>query len=201
MGPSAGLVKNAMRSKYMTNGVDSAPMAETRRISLARSGDREAFEDLFRPHESDLRKFIASRVNSEDVDDVFQELSVSAWRGMPSFNGSSRFRTWIFGICIHKIKDHYRRLGRQPQPVSLVDGAVEPAVSAEIERAELSQSVWSLTNDLPDSQFEVIELYYRYELTLLEISETLNRNLNTVKYQFCQAHAKLMRAAKTGGWL
>jgi RNA polymerase sigma factor (sigma-70 family) len=46
---------------------------------------------------------------------------------------------------------------------------------------------------LPEAQREVVELYYYAELTLPEIATSLNRNLNTVKYQFYRAHQAVAR--------
>jgi RNA polymerase sigma-70 factor (ECF subfamily) len=120
---------------------------------------------------------------------------------LESFDGRSKFRTWIFGIAIHKIKDYYRRVGRVPSLLEFVDGIVRGEESKGIEQAELSESVWSLAGCLPEGQLEVIDLHYRFGMTLAEISIVLERNLNTVKYQFCQAHAKMAKAARHGGWL
>jgi len=44
---------------------------------------------------------------------------------------------------------------------------------------------------LTDTQREVLELYYFSQLNLPEIARALNRNLNTVKYQFYRAHSEL----------
>jgi DNA-directed RNA polymerase specialized sigma24 family protein len=39
-----------------------------------------------------------------------------------------------------------------------------------------------------------LELYYYAELNLPEIAQVLNRNLNTVKYQFYRAHTQVAAA-------
>ena len=56
---------------------------------------------------------------------------------------------------------------------------------------------------LPENQREVLEMYYFAELTLPEIAGLLDRNLNTVKYQFYRAHTQvaeqLQESASDGG--
>ncbi len=76
-------------------------------------------------------------------------------------------------------------------------GASESAYAA----TEWTESVKDLLVDLPASQLEVIMLYYHDGFTLAEISAILQRNRNTVKYQFFQAHNRLANAIqKSPAW-
>lgn len=56
-----------------------------------------------------------------------------------------------------------------------------------------------LLAELEETQREVIELYYYAQLTLAEIATVLERNLNTVKYQFYRAHSELLAAVGREG--
>ena len=56
------------------------------------------------------------------------------------------------------------------------------------------QSVRSVLTLLASEQREVVEMYYYAELSLPEIAVALERNLNTVKYQFYRAHTLIERA-------
>ena len=61
---------------------------------------------------------------------------------------------------------------------------------------ETRDVVRSMVARLPEKQREVIELYYCCEYTLPEVATALDRNLNTVKYQFYAAHAELANMLK-----
>jgi hypothetical protein len=52
------------------------------------------------------------------------------------------------------------------------------------------EAVKVVLSRLPDAQREVLALYYFAELTLPEIATALNRNPNTIKYQFYRANAQ-----------
>lgn len=39
--------------------------------------------------------------NEEEVADLFQEVLIRVWRGLPSFNGQSDVKTWIYRIALN----------------------------------------------------------------------------------------------------
>lgn len=177
---------------FRTSGLDES---EAVLLARARQGQRRAFDDLLRRYEPALRGFIVRRVAPQAVDDVLQETLIACWTGLSQYAGRNRFKAWLYGIAIHKCQDFYRRQGQTTHqevelPLDLPD-------SANAYRAiELREEIQDILRRLPDVQREVIELYYYAELTLPEIASVLNRNLNTVKYQFYRAHAQALESLK-----
>ena len=162
---------------------------ESRRVRAAIQGDRSAFDELVTAHEPELRRYVAKRIVAESVDDVLQEIWLSAWAALPSFDQRSRFKTWVYGICLHKIRDHYRDSKRNVASVDLHENLVATN-QVGVDTATV-MALPGMLAELTDVQREVLELYYFSQLNLPEISRALNRNLNTVKYQFYRAHAEL----------
>ncbi len=168
------------------------PTRLSRRIKVARSGDREAFDALAEDHRESLRCFLQTRIDEADVDDVIQEVFVAAWRALPGYDGRSQFRTWLFAIAFNKVRDHYRARMRRVSEVRVSEPESGPAEPVDFfARADLSLAVRDMLKTLSESQREVILFYYQDCLTLAEIAAVLNRNLSTVKYQFFQAHSRL----------
>ena len=175
-------------------------------VARARRGDRNAFDALVRTHHDPLAGFLARRLggNVEAAADIVQETLLAAWGALPKFDGRSRFKTWLYGIALHKCADHARREKRRGEITQAVGGDVaqtareEAAGGHSVEdlyiAAQLREAVQALLVQLPPSQREVIEMYYYADLTLPEIAQALKRNLNTVKYQFYRAHAVVARA-------
>ncbi len=159
-------------------------------VRAAGRGDRKAFDALVHAHTGLLRGFLVRRVGSEAADDALQETWLAAWTALPRFAGRSRFKAWLFGIAAHKAADAQR--ARRCAPDSWPEGADEVLSfpTDPFAAADLKRSVQATLAKLPSAQREVLELYYYAELTLPEIAAALERNLNTVKYQFYQAHAK-----------
>lgn len=199
-----GLLQNLGR---ITTGTVS-PEGEDAWVNAARKGDRQAFDALTRAHTRHLRGFLARRVGAEAVDDVLQETWLAVWTALPGYKRQARFKAWLFGIALHKINDHHRRLGRHPEVLS-VEGVNDPAerggqtgspnlladlVADPHDRyaeVDLRDAVDKALATLPEAQRQVLELYYYAALTLAEIATACGRSESTVKYQFYRAHAQL----------
>jgi RNA polymerase sigma-70 factor, ECF subfamily len=163
---------------------------EGRLVSRAARGDKRAFDLLVRDHDRALRGFVALRVRSEAVDDVMQEVWTACWVAIPKYAGRSRFKAWLYGIASNKCVDHMRSAGRR-QSSSLDDIGEVADGRRPYEAVDERDAVLAALGQLPESQREVVQLYYYADMTLPEIAESLKRNLNTVKYQFYRAHQQV----------
>ena len=155
-----------------------------------------AFDDLTQAFEVEIRRFVSRKVHIEAVDDVLQEIWVAAWQGYPDLQDQSKLRPWIYGICLHKCHDHYRSRQKEERLVSISGVELhDPSPSPETAAMDAAR-IQILLKNLDESQKEVIELYYYAQLTLAEISTLLQRNMNTVKYQFYRAHTMLLETGQ-----
>jgi RNA polymerase sigma-70 factor (TIGR02960 family) len=106
-------------------------MTETT-LSRAQGGDGEAFRELTDPYRRELQvhcyRILAS---AQDAEDVLQEVLLSAWRSIGSFDGGS-LRAWLYRIATNRCLNHLRDESRRPQPA----GALPFATSAEPVPAE-----------------------------------------------------------------
>ena len=91
-----------------------APNPDADLIARLRAGDGDAYESLFRTYASGLmaiaRRFLG---DTDDAAEAVQDSFVSAFRGMPQFEGSARLGTWLHRIvvntCLMKIRSRKRR--------------------------------------------------------------------------------------------
>lgn len=172
--------------------------SEQRRVEAAQQGSREAFDGLVGDHQNEIRKFVQKRVPKDQTDDLLQEIWLAAWTSMGEFDSRSRFRTWLYGIAINKCKTHYRSQQRRVAFLSLDDSMPEKQQVAA-NGSDLEAQLPTLIEMLSENHRQLLDLYYYGELTLPEISRLLDRNLNTVKYQFYRAHTELANLIKEAG--
>ena len=186
-----------------------ATIAQSRReaslINSAKGQDREAFSCLVKQNLEHLRKFIGRRVRELDREDVLQETWVRAWQAFPTFDGRSTVRTWLYSVCYHTIQDYWRREHVRPVSSDVFETAADPAyLPPEYAGVELREAMRGFWDSCTPAQRELLTMYYSDGLALPEISRILNRNLNTVKYQFYRAHEeareKLLSAAPEEFW-
>jgi RNA polymerase sigma-70 factor (ECF subfamily) len=72
---------------------------------LKRACDRDvaAFEELVRRTERELYRVAMRYVHIEsDAQDILQNAYLSAWRGLPSFEGRAQFRSWMYRITVNE---------------------------------------------------------------------------------------------------
>jgi RNA polymerase sigma factor (sigma-70 family) len=96
---------------------DSAPTDIEDRALVARaaSGDREALHELVQRHQAWIYN-IAVRMlaHPQDAEDATQEILIKALTRLSSFEGRSRFRTWLYRIVVNHVLNMKR--GRREQP-------------------------------------------------------------------------------------
>jgi RNA polymerase sigma-70 factor (ECF subfamily) len=178
---------------------DDVPYAHL--VRAATRGDGSAFDSLLRQHEEELRSFLSRRVESDEVDDLLQDIWVAAWLSIGAYAGRSRFKTWLYSIAMFKVKDLYRRRTRDQAWLSESD-AQTPAVSTDPSHAEVQKHwVRAALEHLTSDQRQLLELYYFADFTMAEIAKILGKGLNTVKYQFYRAHRDIADQMKQTGAL
>jgi RNA polymerase sigma-70 factor, ECF subfamily len=73
-----------------------------------------------------LRRF---GLDPDEADEIAQEVFVRAWRGLPRFEGRSRFSTWLYRIAFNEAQ---RRLSRRrPQGAEAGPGLDDPIASLQ----------------------------------------------------------------------
>jgi hypothetical protein len=66
----------------------------------ARKGDQDAFRALVEAHRAELHAHCYRMLASyHDAEDALQDAMVRAWRALPSFEGRSSLRAWLYKIA------------------------------------------------------------------------------------------------------
>lgn len=93
----------------MTSGmVDEAALVE-----LLGSGDRSAFEQIYRKHTAQMmRVCIAIVRNRATAEEVVQDTWVAVLKGISGFEGRSSLAGWIFTILVNRARSRAARDGR-----------------------------------------------------------------------------------------
>src|SRR5438874_2045889 len=90
--------------------------SDARLIAECRSGDVEAFGQIYLKHERAIfRHALYLLGQHEDADDVKQETFLRAYRTLATFRNDHNIRTWLYKICSNLCCDLLRRRLRRPQ--------------------------------------------------------------------------------------
>jgi len=161
----------------------------------ALAGRAEAWERLVRRYEGTIYNIAyRSTGNREDALDLMQDVFVSVYRGLGTFDGAASFSTWLYAIASRRVVDHYRRGRHRPAECVLDDGVMAagtPGPHALIEQAERRSRAIALLDCLPVEQRLVVELKYFQGQTFEEMSKVLGVSTNTLKTRFYAALKKI----------
>jgi RNA polymerase sigma-70 factor (ECF subfamily) len=164
-------------------------------VERFRSGDKAAFEQIFKKYQKPIYNFAARMVSAQDAADVTQDAFYSAMRAIDTYDRRRRFSTWLFAIAKNRCYDILRRRGRLSlQSCDDMTGyAGEGPARAEeaLAESELSEVVEECLAQLSPQDRLVILLRDFHQLSHEEISEVLEASIPSVKSRIHRARMRL----------
>lgn len=116
-------------------------------------------------------------IGAQDIDDATQEVFVKIWRRLDRFEKNSNFKTWVYRIAVNVGLDFLRKRKRRLE-LNSFDELKTASQSGTFKDQELLLKALDL---ISEDHRVVIVLHYFEELSLLEISESLELPIGTVK--------------------
>ena len=99
---AAGLISSNRKSNVDALADDLNAVTDERLVALAKMGHGAAFDELYRRHaEKMFRTTHRITRNREDAEDALQECFLNAFLHLRSFDGRSRFSTWLTRIAMN----------------------------------------------------------------------------------------------------
>jgi RNA polymerase sigma-70 factor, ECF subfamily len=173
-------------------------------LAAAKRGDSAAFETLCKQSENKVFQ-MARRImrNNEDAEDVVQESFQQAFIHLKSFNGNSRFSTWLSRIAINAALMRLRKKHRL-WDVSLDESAEaeEPSARIEVEdegpnpeqfyaQQEQQRILSEAMNGLTPGMRKAIELRELDERSTEETARIMGISVSAVKARVFHGRRKL----------
>lgn len=183
---------------------------ETELLKRCRLGDALAWDELFDRHYEATGRFVFQLGHNflkEDVEEICQEVFLSAIKHLASFHGESQFQTWLFRIAANKARDyrerqHAAKRGGGRTPLSLQAEDPETGLTLDPPSTEVSPDVALMSAEqtglvhqalerVGEPCREVIELRYFGDLSYDEIGASLDLNPKTVSSRLSKCLDKL----------
>ncbi len=134
--------------------------------------------------------------NREEAEEIAQDTFLKVYKALGSFNGGSKFSTWVYKIAYYRSLDYIKKLGRTPI-LSPIEGLVENSMVEEVgiidqlEQIEKKAVINEALQILPGDDGILITLHYFEELSLNEISIIMEISTNNVKVKLFRARKRL----------
>lgn len=173
-------------------------------VSLYRAGDNSAFDILLKRYTSKIKRAIQAILsNPEDVNDIFQDLSIHISSKLKStYNESGQFTGWL--TCV--VTNYMYSLCRKKK---IFFSAVEIESLKEIEseytlppdiREQKYAALRKSVKELPEELKNLVELKIWKRMTLQAIADKLNMKKSTVAAKLKSAYQKIEKSMIDKGY-
>lgn len=166
------------------------------------SGDRSAFDDLYRRYAPPAYG-LAYRLTGQQIlaQDVVHDAFMALWRAPEAYDPArGAFRTFFLSLVHHRAVDTVRReerLRKRQERASnlepIHDEDVAEGVVDEASLGDRRREVRSALQTLPPEQKQVLDMAYFGGMTQVQIAEQLGIPVGTVKTRTLAAMKKLRR--------
>lgn len=188
----------------LTAGHSERALREYQLVEAAQAGDSGAFNELCRFHRPMILR-VAQRVtgNWEDAQDAVQDALLSAYIGLPKFNGRSRFQTWLTRIVINSslmilrrrrgLPDHRESVVPNDFACDMVDTTLDPEKA--LLQTERARVVRDSIQALPPKLRVAAEVGRMEERSVHETAAILGVSIGAAKARLARANSALKRSS------
>ena len=177
-------------------------LSDEQLVKLLSKRDEASFNELYARYKDKMYSYFY-RMLYQDKDlaaDFTQSLFLKVFEKADSFRLDGKFSTWIYSIAGNMCKNEYRRNSR-PVPIIFLQqqlfDIVQPKGPGNVDEEIFYKHLQHAINELEPKHKACYVLRFQQELTIKEISESLEVPEGTVKsrihYALKKLSAKLMQ--------
>jgi RNA polymerase sigma-70 factor (ECF subfamily) len=146
----------------------------------SRTGDADAFAELYRRYLTPVYRFIFRRVGGDvgAAEDLTSQVFLEAFDGLSSYHERGRFVAWLFTITRRRLADRYRK-----SEMDSLEDVHESflGISDGSEQHENVARLKQLLATLDEEERELLRLRFSAELGFADIAAVLGRREAAVK--------------------
>ena len=163
-------------------------------VEKSLNGSEKAFRRIVEDNTAIVFSAVRSVLgNTEDIEDLVQEIFIKIFRGLSGFKGGSRLSTWIYRIARNEAINSKAKRRAETVPVETVDlsGPSDERPDRVFFQRQKNRHIRELVSRLDEKYREVIELRYLAERSYSEISEIMEIPIGSVKTYIHRARKEL----------
>lgn len=174
--------------------------AELVRLSLSNPNN---FSYIIARYQDKLGRYVRrlGAANSEDAEDILQDLFLKVYLNLNDFNSDLKFSSWIYRIAHNEVISHFRKRQARPEAHSLPIDTVglhllanDLALDSLMNEVLRNNAITEAINRLDPKYREIIILKFFEEKNYNEISDILKKPLGTVASLLNRAKKALKEA-------
>jgi RNA polymerase sigma factor (sigma-70 family) len=181
-------------------------LTEHDRILLLKQGDVSAFRELVDEFGKKVHHTCLGLLqNTEDAEDISQEVFVSIYESIHSFKGEAKLSTWIYRIALTKSLEYLRMKSRKKRFAFFQqifsneqDGLNREAghfdhPGVQLENKERASILFKAIDQLPENQKSAFVLHKLEGISYAEIAEVMTTSVSSVESLMVRARQNLQK--------
>ena len=167
-------------------------------VRRCQRGEPDAFDGLY-DRFGDVVWRLCYRMagNSDDAQDLAQEVWLTVWQKIGSFRCESAFATWVYrvasNVCLQWLRKSRRR---ETFPIDDIPLVSPTRLESEVADREYLNRLLVAIEDLPEPLRLALVLRVEHELDYGEIAEALDCTTAAVKMRVSRARAMLAQSVR-----
>lgn len=158
-------------------------------------GNEEALRYIIQKYGNLVRSVIGRYLYllKEEQEECFDDVFLSIWEHIDSFDKTrNSFANWTAGIARYKAIDYLRRYKKQFEEVALDDTlASEDEKLLALMEDEISEETEWILQCLKPKERELFEKLFVEEMTIVQVSESLQTNPNVIYKRLSRARKRM----------
>lgn len=167
-------------------------------IQKVLNGDTDAFRFIIKQHQDEVYSLAMSVVKDEFLaKDVVQNAFIKAYTKLDTFQGNSKFSTWLFRIIINEAFLQQRKLMRQTKIAERISETNNRSTinksSKKIEEDNQRYYINEALKQIPAKYSLALRLFYLLDYSVEEIREVTDWSTSNTKVILYRARNKVKK--------
>lgn len=169
-------------------------------------GNRRAFDELVRRHQSSVRRFFLHQTLGNEAlsDDLAQDTFIKAYTNISKFRGLSSFQTWLMRIAYNVFYDYCRKMSNEQLVMSNANEEMKNVSAAHssfiTSNSSLKMDIYQALSLLKDDERTCITLQLIDGYDIAKIADITQMKQGTVKSHLSRGKEKLANYLKENGY-
>ena len=170
---------------------DATVSIEAHLVDRARSGDREAFDDIYRMFAPMVHGIVLARVPGDDVQDVVQEVFLAAYNKLDTLREKNAIGAWLVRIARNQAAEFYRQAHTTEELPDEITSKNNPDAEA--------REILAAIRSMPEAYRETLVLRLVEGMTGNEIAERTGLKPESVRVNLHRGMELLRQTLGVGG--
>lgn len=182
-------------------------MSETEIIHKLQQGNEQAFKQLVENYQKLVVNTCFGIVhNTEDAEDIAQDVFIEVYRNIQKFKGDSKLSTWLYRIAVNRSLNHIRdnkknkwfrsfedEVTAKNRQLQQIQSSKTDQPEFELENKQRAIILHEAINSLPENQKVAFTLSKYEELSYQEIAEVMELSVSSVESLLFRAKKGLQK--------